>query len=75
MTTTCTSAETDSQFVQTFMGKVTDRNPNEPEFLQAVYEVVSSLEMVVDRRPQYLKAGILDRIVEPELPTIQSTLG
>lgn len=46
--------------------KVCKRNPNEPEFLQAVEEVLESLEMVADRRPDYVAAGIFERIVEPE---------
>lgn len=48
------------------MAKVVRRNPNEPEFHQAVKEVLESLEPVIERHPEYLKAGILDRIVEPE---------
>ncbi len=68
MTTTqcCTETSTDSQFVQDFMGNVTARNPHEPEFLQAVHEVVSSLEGVMESRPQYVSGNILQRIVEPE---------
>lgn len=66
-TTTCPSCQaSDSQFVQDFMGEVTERNPHEPEFVQSVYEVVSSLEPVVQQRPRYLKDKILQRIVEPE---------
>jgi glutamate dehydrogenase (NADP+) len=45
---------------------VKKRNPNEPEFHQAVQEVLGSLEAVAERRPEYVKAGIFDRIVEPE---------
>ncbi len=45
---------------------VCKKNPNEPEFLQAVKEVLESLENVIDRRPDFEKAGILERIVEPE---------
>ncbi len=68
MTTTqcCTETGTDSQFVQDFMGSVTARNPHEPEFLQAVHEVVSSLEVVMESRPKYVSGNILQRIVEPE---------
>lgn len=68
MTTTecCTQTDSDPQFVQDFMGSVTARNPHEPEFLQAVREVVSSLEGVMNRRPQYVSNNILQRIVEPE---------
>lgn len=58
--------ESDSPFVQDFMGQVSSRNPYEPEFLQAVHEVVSSLEAVLKRRSQYVSENILGRIVEPE---------
>ncbi len=46
--------------------KVKQRNPNEPEYLQAVEEVLESLEIVAEKYPQYVKAGIFERIVEPE---------
>ncbi len=42
------------------------RNPNEPEFHQAVKEVLESLTPVMDKHPEYRKAGILERLVEPE---------
>ncbi len=42
------------------------RNPAELEFHQAVSEVIDSLPPVLARHPQYLEAGILDRVVEPE---------
>ncbi len=42
------------------------RNPNEPEYLQAVEEVLDSLAPVVDADKRYVDAGILERIVEPE---------
>ena len=45
---------------------VCKRNPNEPEFQQAVREVLESLEPVADKRPDLIAAGIFDRIVEPE---------
>ncbi|NLC06669.1 MAG: NADP-specific glutamate dehydrogenase [Syntrophomonadaceae bacterium] len=48
------------------MNQVTNRNPNEPEFHQAVWEVLESLEPVIERYPKYVEAGILERIVEPE---------
>lgn len=48
------------------MEQVVKRNPNEPEFHQAVKEVLESLEPVMDRHPEYVKAGILERIIEPE---------
>jgi len=42
------------------------RNPGEPEFQQAVMEVLSTLVPVVERRPDIVKQGVIDRIVEPE---------
>jgi len=42
------------------------RNQAEPEFIQAVTEVFESLEAVIDRRPDLVEAGVLDRLVEPE---------
>ena len=48
------------------MEQVIRRNPNEPEFHQAVREVMESLEPVAKRHPEWVKAGIFDRIVEPE---------
>ena len=45
---------------------VCKRNPNEPEFQQAVYEVLESLQPVAERRPDLVEAGVFDRIVEPE---------
>ncbi len=50
----------------TLMDDLTARNPSEPEFHQAVQEVVESLELVLDRRPEYRSLKILERIVEPE---------
>lgn len=46
--------------------QVLKRNPGEPEFHQAVKEVLESLEPVAEKHPEYVKAGIFDRIVEPE---------
>ncbi len=45
---------------------VCKRNAGEPEFLQAVGEVLESLEPVVEKRPDLVEAGVIDRIVEPE---------
>ncbi|ADI02322.1 NADP-specific glutamate dehydrogenase [Syntrophothermus lipocalidus] len=53
-------------YVEQVYQKVVERNPHEPEFLQAVKEVLDSLEPVLDRHPEYQKAGLLERIVEPE---------
>ena len=46
--------------------KVIAKNPAEPEFHQAVEEVMESLEPTVEKHPEFVKAGIYDRIVEPD---------
>jgi glutamate dehydrogenase (NADP+) len=51
---------------QAVYDQVLRRNPGEPEFHQAVKEVLDSLEPVIDRHPEYVRAKILDRLVEPE---------
>ena len=48
------------------MADVTAKNPNEPEFLQAVQEVTESLHLVLSRHPRYRQARILERLIEPE---------
>jgi glutamate dehydrogenase (NADP+) len=52
--------------ITALMDDVKAKNPAEPEFHQAVQEVVESLELVLDRRPEYRSARILERIIEPE---------
>ncbi len=53
-------------YVQNVIDSVAKKYANEPEFVQTVAEVLSSLEPVVDRHPEYEKASLLERIVEPE---------
>jgi len=48
------------------MSDVKAKNPSEPEFHQAVQEVVESLALVLDQHPEYRKAKVLERIIEPE---------
>ncbi|MDP4117977.1 MAG: NADP-specific glutamate dehydrogenase [Bacillota bacterium] len=48
------------------MSRVEKRNPGEPEFHQAVKEVLESLEPVIERHPEYITCGVIDSIVEPE---------
>ena len=55
-----------SAYLQQVYDKVVQRNENEPEFLQAVHEVLESLEPVVEKRPELVEAGVIERIVEPE---------
>ncbi|MBW6516516.1 MAG: NADP-specific glutamate dehydrogenase [Candidatus Cloacimonetes bacterium] len=52
--------------LQEFMYKVKARNPNEPEFIQSVAEVIESIWPVYTANPQFQQANILERIVEPE---------
>ena len=54
------------QYVKAVFEKVKKRNPNEPEFHQAVKEILESLTPVFDKHPKYMEEGILERIVEPE---------
>ena len=53
-------------YLQSVMEKVIARNPGEPEFHQAVAEVLESLEPVVEKRPEFITKGVIDEIVEPE---------
>jgi glutamate dehydrogenase (NADP+) len=52
--------------VSALIAEVKAKNPAEPEFHQAVQEVVESLSLVLERHPEYRKAKILERIIEPE---------
>src|SRR5947207_15064586 len=54
------------KYVSNLMAGVKAKNPGELEFHQAVQEVVESLTLALDRHPQYRKAKILERIIEPE---------
>ncbi len=53
-------------YVSSLVAQVKAKNPAEPEFHQAVQEVVDSLALVLDRYPEYRSARILERVVEPE---------
>ena len=55
-----------SEYLKRVYAGVEARNPNEKEFLQAVREVLESLEPVVEANPKLEENGILERIVEPE---------
>ena len=54
------------EYVAAVMSMVEAKNPAEPEFHQAVREVLESLQLVLDRHPEYRSASILERVVEPE---------
>ena len=53
-------------YVSDVLEKVIEKNPAQPEFVQAVKEVLESLEPVIEANPQYQKEAILERITEPE---------
>src|SRR3989339_241654 len=55
-----------SEFVKNLMAQVKAKNPSEPEFHQAVFEVASSLALVLEKHPAYRKEKILERLIEPE---------
>ena len=55
-----------SEYLNGLMERVIQRNPAEPEFHQAVGEVLSSLVPVVEARPEYITEGVMDCLVEPE---------
>jgi glutamate dehydrogenase (NADP+) len=55
-----------SDYAQNLLVQVKAKNPSEPEFHQAVEEVLQSLELVLARHPEYRSAKILERMVEPE---------
>lgn len=54
------------KYVEKVYEELLQRNPGQIEFHQAVKEVLKSLIPVVEKHPEYIKEGILDRIVEPE---------
>ena len=53
-------------YVDEILNDVKAKNPAEPEFHQAVEEVVESLELVLDRRPEFRSYRVLERMIEPE---------
>src|SRR3954447_15687900 len=55
-----------SSYVKDLMADVESRNPGEAEFHQAVREVAESVEIALERHPEYRKQKILERIIEPE---------
>ena len=55
-----------NEYLKKVYADVERRDAHEPEFLQAVMEVFESLELVVDKHPEWEKNGLLERFVEPE---------
>jgi glutamate dehydrogenase (NADP+) len=66
MSSTKTRETAGSTYVTDVIAQTVARNPGEPEFHQAVIEVLESLAPVFDRRPEFRTARILERFVEPE---------
>jgi len=52
--------------IENFLGYLTGRNPGQPEFIQAVTEVMESLWPFIQQHPRYAEQGLLDRMIEPE---------
>src|SRR5258705_12500968 len=55
-----------ADYINQVLNLVKSKNPAEPEFHQAVLEVLESLRVVLERHPEYQEARILERIIEPE---------
>ncbi len=53
-------------YVEKVLKNLKKQNPNEPEFHQAATEILTTLAPVVEKHPEYEKAGLLERFVEPE---------
>ena len=56
----------DYQNFQEFCTYIAERNPGQPEYLQAVVEVMESLWPFITKNPRYAEQGLLDRLIEPE---------
>ncbi|EYE88395.1 glutamate dehydrogenase [Fervidicella metallireducens AeB] len=57
---------TPSAYIEEVLNRVKQRNSNEPEFIQAVEEVLHSLQPVLEKHPEYIEANLLERFTEPE---------
>jgi len=55
-----------NEYLNSVLETVKKRNAGEPEFIQAVTEVLESIQPVVEQRPDLVEAGVIDRLVEPE---------
>ncbi len=55
-----------NKYLSELLETVKKRNPGEPEFIQAVTEVLETLEPVVEKRPDLVETGVFERFVEPE---------
>ena len=55
-----------NQYLKDLLERVKTRNSGEPEFHQAVMEVLESLEPVIEKHPEYVESGVIEMLVEPE---------
>ena len=55
-----------NKYIERVLAETKAKNAQEPEFLQTVEEVLSSLEPVIDQHPEYEEAALLERMIEPE---------
>ena len=55
-----------ANLVEQYIEIAKKRNPGEPEFLQTVEEVLTSIEPVLEAHPEYIEAGLIERLIEPE---------
>ena len=55
-----------NEYLYKVINQIEEKNSHEPEFLQAVKEVLCSVEQILDKHPEYEKSAILERITEPE---------
>ena len=53
-------------YVSNVLEQVKEKNADQPQFIQAVTEVLTTLEPFIEKNPQYEAAGILERLTEPE---------
>ena len=58
--------KTDNKYLNNVFDLLEKRNTNEPEFLQAAYEVLMTLKPVIDKHPDFEKKALLERLTEPE---------
>ena len=54
------------EYLNEVLGKLKTKNAHEPEFLQASYEVLTTLKPVIEKHPEYKQQSLLERITEPE---------
>lgn len=55
-----------NEYLKRVIEQIEAKNPNEPEYLQAIKEVLSSVEPILDKHSEYEKQAVLERITEPE---------